>query len=601
MYRDCDPPNEGTSLSWADWSVLLACAIATAASGPLQAQTGSAAPPAPVVPGYEQLRLAGAADEAALGEILLGELNCLSCHTPTAAVAERIPTRAAPDLDRIAERATGRWLADYLLAPHEQKPGSAMPDVLHSLEPDDREDVVRTLIGYLAHRGSKSVGSGSPEPRSGTADRPVATDTLGEFPVHRFQATVERGRRLFHSVGCVACHAPEGAEGEPAIPSVPLPNLNAKTSVAALAGFLLDPRAARPGGRMPPLHLEREEAEAMAVYLLRGQTPLVTERRRGFEFEYYLDPEQDEDVPGFFLRPGAGPRRAAPGRRRPCRHPVARSADFDEQRQPRVPLQRPVATPPPPGTYTFTLASDRRSGSSLRVGDDVLGRKAPLQPPRNGGHGRAGGGRPSRGGDLLHSRQHRPALRRRPARRSGPAQTEAAPRTDQPRKRPPAAGRRPRRARATLRGGRQHSLCTLRLLFVPHVAGRRSRAGPVLRRVPGQGSGPRRPGSGTDARRTRHAWRRNVAAVPAGEPPEAGHPRRACGALRTCRPSAGTKTRSRSPWRASTVSRATGAASATWKSAARTRSGRGTSGSSTTRTSATKGGFPRRFTALAAS
>ena len=202
----------------ADWSVLLACAIATAASGPLQAQTGSADPAAAVVPGYEHLRLAGAADEATLGEILLGELNCLSCHAPTAAVAERIPTRAAPDLDRIAERATGRWLADYLLAPHEQKPGSAMPDVLHSLEPDDRQDVVRTLIGYLAHRGSKSLDSGSPEPRSGSADRPVAADALGEFPVHRFQATVERGRRLFHSVGCVACHAPEGAEGEPAIP-----------------------------------------------------------------------------------------------------------------------------------------------------------------------------------------------------------------------------------------------------------------------------------------------------------------------------------------------------------------------------------------------
>ncbi|MDE2851841.1 MAG: hypothetical protein OXP74_14635 [Acidobacteriota bacterium] len=351
--------------------------IATTASGPLQAQTGSAEPPAPVVPGYEHLRLAGAADDAALGELLLAELNCLSCHAPTDAVAERIPTRAAPDLDRIAERATGRWLTDYLVAPHAKKPGSAMPDVLHSLEPDDRENVASTLVGYLAHRGSGSANPDNPEPRGGTPDMPVAAEALGEFHVHRFRATVERGRRLFHSVGCVACHAPDGAEAEPAIPSVPLPDLNAKTSVAALAEFLLDPRAARPGGRMPPLHLERKEAEAIAIYLLRGQTPLVTERRRGFEFEYYLEPEQDEDVPGFFLRPAPdldALRATGAGRVATLSLdlPIPMNSGNHAIRFSGL-LRLPAAA-----EYTFTLASDRRSGSSLRVGGEVIATKPPF-------------------------------------------------------------------------------------------------------------------------------------------------------------------------------------------------------------------------------
>ena len=377
----------------ADWSLLLACAIATAASGSLHAQTGAADPPAPVVPGYEHLRLAGAADEAALGEILLGELNCLACHEPAPAVAARIPTRTAPDLDRIAERATGRWLTDYLLSPHEEKPGSAMPDVLHALDPEDREGVVRTLIGYLAHRGTRT------EEEAGSPSRPVAgppggrrgatpevaasngaaepADVLGDFPVHRFRAAVERGRRLFHSVGCVACHAPDSAEGEPAIPSVPLPDLNAKTSVAALAEFLLDPRAARPAGRMPPLHLAPEEAEDIAVYLLRGQTPFVAERRRGFEFEYYLDPEQDEDVPGFFLRPAPdldALRPAGVGRVATLSLdlPISMNSGNHAFRFSGL-LRLPAA-----GAYTFTLASDRRSGSSLRVGDDVLAAKPPF-------------------------------------------------------------------------------------------------------------------------------------------------------------------------------------------------------------------------------
>ena len=350
-----------------DRFVLLAWAIATAASGPLQAQTGSADPPAPVVAGYEHLRLAGAASDAELGELLLGALNCLSCHTPTDAVAERIPTRAAPDLDRIAERATGRWLKDYLMAPHAKKPGSAMPEVLHSLEPDYREDVVRTLVGYLAHRGADT------EPEEGPPDEVV----LGEFPVHRFQATVERGRRLFHSVGCVACHAPEATEGEPAIPSVPLPDLNAKTSVTALAEFLLDPRAARPAGRMPPLHLEREEAEAIGVYLLRGQTPLVTERRRGFEFEYYLDPEQDEDVPGFFNRPAPdldAMRPAGVGRIAT----LSLALPFPMNSGNHAIRFSGLVRLPAAAEYTFTLASDRRSGSSLRVGDGITAAKPPF-------------------------------------------------------------------------------------------------------------------------------------------------------------------------------------------------------------------------------
>src|SRR6185437_16885068 len=69
---------------------------------------------------------------------------------------------------------------------------------------------------------------------------------------------VEQGRKLFHTVGCVACHAPE-KNANTIIPSIPLPNLAIKTTAENLESFLLDPTKVRPGSRMPSLNLTKEE------------------------------------------------------------------------------------------------------------------------------------------------------------------------------------------------------------------------------------------------------------------------------------------------------------------------------------------------------
>ncbi len=344
--------------------------LAATLSAALQAQSPVPATPTPVVPGYEHLRLAGAASEAALGEVLLGELNCLSCHEPTLDVARRIPTRTAPDLAGLNQRVTVEWLTGYLADPEEHKPGSTMPEVLHTLDTEDRNRVARSIARFLFYEEAP------PEPNAA----PVAADDANggvadEFPVFRFRTAVERGRRLFHSIGCVACHAPEASGAEPAIPSVPLPDLAAKTSVAALTRFLLDPRSTRPGGRMPSLYLTPAEAENLAIYLLRDQEPQVVERRQGFEFEYFLDPMQDEDVRGFFDRPPAdldAMEPAAEGRigRLSLRLPVEMNYGNHAYRF------AGVMRVPETGRYTFTLASDRRSGSSLAVDGEVVATKS---------------------------------------------------------------------------------------------------------------------------------------------------------------------------------------------------------------------------------
>ena len=347
-----------------NWSGLLVCTAVTVTLGAAaQAQPAVRAVSTPVIPGYEHLRLAGAAGEAALGEVLLGELNCLSCHEPATELSGRLLARAAPDLAALKERVTVEWLTAYLASPATEKPGTAMPEVLHSLEAADRDRAARSLARYLFFEKEEPAVS-----VRGSAD------VSEEFPVFRFRATVERGRRLFHSIGCVACHALEASGAEPAIPSVPLPDLAAKTSVAALTGFLLDPRSVRPSGRMPSLYLTPGEAEDLAIYLLRDQAPPVVERRGGFEFEYYLDPEQDEDAAGFFNRPPLDLdtlEPAAEGRigRLSLRLPVEMNYGNHAFRF------TGLMSVPETGRYTLSLASDRRSGSSLAVDGEVVAAK----------------------------------------------------------------------------------------------------------------------------------------------------------------------------------------------------------------------------------
>ncbi len=196
-------------------------------------------------------------------EALAVRLRCTACHSAEAGVLARLQPEAAPDLAEVGARTTPAALREWLLDPHATKPGSAMPDLLARLEPRERTETVDALVQFLASLG-------------GPLERQPVTVDLGE---------IERGRQLFHSVGCVACHRPqESAEDlawplwtsgyESALapdPASDLARLARATSIDALARFLVDPLAARPSGRMPALRLTPAEAHALATYLLRGQ------------------------------------------------------------------------------------------------------------------------------------------------------------------------------------------------------------------------------------------------------------------------------------------------------------------------------------------
>ena len=198
------------------------------------------------------------------GEILLSEMNCAACHEAAEPVKSRLASRQSPRLGKDGVRISPAHLRAFLENPVATKPGTLMPDMLHGLEPVKKAEVAEALTHYL-------ISLQTPD----RAIQPAASTT-----------TIATGNKLYHTLGCVQCHAPHELPSNAAKranaqsdfeqlqqSSVPLGRLAEKYTVTELAVFLKDPLRVRPAGRMPSLSLDDAEARAIAMYLLREQIP----------------------------------------------------------------------------------------------------------------------------------------------------------------------------------------------------------------------------------------------------------------------------------------------------------------------------------------
>lgn len=305
----------------------------------------------PVVAGFERLKEATPAER---GEILLGELNCLSCHTARSAISDRVGTKLAPNLGNAGERLTPGYLRAFLNDVHGVKPGTTMPDLFHASEGSAKAGAIDYLVHFL-------VSKGGPIKASKTAVNPAA---------------IEMGRELFHSVGCVACHAPEKAEGI-TTPIIPLPaNLASKTTVEMLAEFLKNPLHVRPSGRMPSLSLSDRDARAIAAYLLRGQAENTNTKGadnvpvEGWAYEYYELSDGQKKLPVFS--------KIAPAAKGITRQ-IGLNPDGLKRRGHHFALRfKAQIRIPKDGKYRFWFASD--DGSRLIFDDKVVGENDGIHP-----------------------------------------------------------------------------------------------------------------------------------------------------------------------------------------------------------------------------
>lgn len=204
----------------------------------------------PFVAGFERFYSDADPDEylAQGGQLLITELNCVACHE---AEDKIFATRQGPDLQGIGSRISdGAALSLLIRNPRFLKLGTTMPSMFAGPDRDPQE--LEALLHFLAS----------------LREKPGQQLLLGNS---------ERGLKLYHEVGCVACHAPDvevRPEGmpetlpleRPALASSPI-RLATHWSAEYLTRFLMNPSDFHPAGRMPNLLLSEQEAADVAAYL----------------------------------------------------------------------------------------------------------------------------------------------------------------------------------------------------------------------------------------------------------------------------------------------------------------------------------------------
>lgn len=176
------------------------------------------------------------------GLTLFIELGCNGCH-----LVKNYDNlfKVGPELNKVAAKVDKTWLVDWLKNPKNYMPNSRMP--MFGLNDDE----VVAVASYL-------VNNSQAHP-------------------HKFKATtalsgdVDKGKKLFETLGCLGCHESSSDEKTFARRSR-APNLSRLSSKIAdpawVSDWLKDPKNYAPHARMPSLRLTDEEAAHITSYLL---------------------------------------------------------------------------------------------------------------------------------------------------------------------------------------------------------------------------------------------------------------------------------------------------------------------------------------------
>ncbi len=180
-----------------------------------------------------------------IGQLLLGELRCLACHSlkDTPHPLER----TAPDLANVGARVAPEFLRKFIASPSASHFSTTMPDMLAAEPADQRDKIAEAITHFLIAQ----------------SPRKFQHENLSE-------QDISVGKALFHKIGCITCHSPRDDSGKEMTRQgvVQLVHIPTKYSLVSLTEFLFEPLRVRPSGRMPDMKLTLVEAKAIASYLL---------------------------------------------------------------------------------------------------------------------------------------------------------------------------------------------------------------------------------------------------------------------------------------------------------------------------------------------
>ncbi len=195
------------------------------------------------------------------GLVAIKQRNCAACHALDQ-LDNVVPAKSAPRLNWSAMRKNPEQIERFIASPQTAKPGATMPHLLDHVDEAERITSANALTHYIMSTANRKNSFSQ-------AQKPSTDST-----------SITRGHRLFHSVGCVACHAPRDEDAkerddlnESFVDSIPLGDISFKYRSQGLIAFLKDPHAARPSGRMPNMQLTHREAVDVTTYLLQKAEP----------------------------------------------------------------------------------------------------------------------------------------------------------------------------------------------------------------------------------------------------------------------------------------------------------------------------------------
>jgi len=204
------------------------------------------------------------AGDAARGKTLFAESRCISCHT-----VEGKGNGSAPELGKVASRATRPWLVAFLRDPHAFNPRTRMPR--YNFSDGDLHDLVAYFEDELR-------------------DFEAPANILEPLRVKARLA--ERGEKLFKTAGCFACHGgvKEGERFGPDLYGIgdrKATSLDfgrrsdlSRTLTAWLAAKITTPRSFAGGLKMPIFAFDAGQQRAVVTALLSMPAATVPEPYR---------------------------------------------------------------------------------------------------------------------------------------------------------------------------------------------------------------------------------------------------------------------------------------------------------------------------------